>query len=202
MIQCEGQMSLMDLLAPAVVNKEPPILLSEGQTVYKVVRGDVETHVVTGETWTCNESNRGDRLKRMDGCWDCTWNTQINKVVFEDRGYAESVATRYLAENEHILAQNICATNVVAYQYEYNDRKITNFYSVLENGNVYYNYGSMYEHIGKYDEIKKFEEDRMRHIDSYGYTELKEYHPKYANMYKCKKHGAWLYAKARYEFIG
>ena len=39
--ECEGQMSLkdlMDLIAPVVVDNEPPILLSEGQTVYKVVR--------------------------------------------------------------------------------------------------------------------------------------------------------------------
>ena len=40
--ECEGQMSLkdlMDLIAPVVVDNEPPILLSEGQTIYKVVRG-------------------------------------------------------------------------------------------------------------------------------------------------------------------
>ncbi len=203
MIQCEGQLSLMDLLTPMpAADYEPPHLLREGQTVYKVVRGDVETHIVTGETWICGEGNRGYRLKRMGGCCDCTWNIQINQVVFTDRESAERVATRYLAENEHILASDIRATNVVAYQYEYNDRKITNFYSVLENGNVYYHYGSMYEHIGKENEIKKFEENRRGHIGSYGYTELKEYHPKYANMYKCQKHGTWLYATARYEFIG
>ena len=202
MIQCEGQLSLMDLLAPLAVDNEPPCLLREGQPIWKVVRGDVEKHIVTGETWTCGEGNRGYRLKRIGGCWDCTWNTQINKVVFADRESAESVATQYLAENEHILAQNIRATNVVAYQYEYNDSKITNFYSVLGNGNVYYHYGSMYEHIGKEKEIKKFEEDRREHIGSYGYAELKDYHPEYVNMYKCAKHGTWLYAAARYEFIG
>lgn len=35
-----------------------------------------------------------------------------------------------------------------------------------------------------------------------GYTELEDYQPKYANMYKCSKQGSWLYAAARYEFIG
>ncbi len=204
MIQCEGQISIMDLIAPmpAADYEKPPHLLREGQAVYKVVRGDVETHIVTGETWTCGEGNRGYRLKRMGGCWDCTWNTQINQAVFTDRESAERVATRYLAENEHILASDIRATNVVAYQYEYNDRKITNFYSVLKNGNVYYHYGSMYEHIGEENEIKKFEENRRGHIGSYGYTELKDYHPKYVNMYKCQNHGTWLYATARYAFIG
>lgn len=81
MIQCEGQLSLMDLLSLIAADNEPPRLLREGQTVYKAVRGDVETHIVTGETWTCGEGNRGYRLKRMGGCWDCTWNIQINKVV-------------------------------------------------------------------------------------------------------------------------
>lgn len=202
MNQCDGQMNLMDLLAPVATDNESPRLLSEGQTVYKAVRGDVETHIVTGETWTCGEGNRGYRLKRMGGCWDCTWNIQINKVVFAERESAESVATQYLAENEHILARDIRATNVVAYQYEYNDRKITNFYSVLENGNVYYHYGSMFEHIGKENEIKEFEKGRKKYIDFCGYKELKDYQPEYANMYKCSKKGTWLYAAARYEFIG
>ena len=54
----------------------------------------------------------------------------------------------------------------------------------------------------KKDEIKKFEEGRREHIDAYGYAELKDYQPEYANMYKCTKHGTWLYAAARFEFIG
>lgn len=38
MKQCEGQISLMDLLAPVIRTAEIPCLLHEGQTVYKVVR--------------------------------------------------------------------------------------------------------------------------------------------------------------------
>lgn len=52
-----------------IADNEPPHLLREGQTVYKVVRGDVETHIITGETWTCSEGNRGYRLKRMVICY-------------------------------------------------------------------------------------------------------------------------------------
>lgn len=202
MVQCAGQMSLMDLYAPLIAANEPPILLTEGQTLYKVVRGDIEMDIVTGETWTCGEGNRGYRLKRISGCWDCTWNVQINKVVFSDRESAERIAAQYLAGNDHILAKDIRVTNVVAYQYEDDYRKIINFYSVLENGDIYYHYGRMYEHIGKSEEIKKFEDDRKQHLKSDGYTELEDYQPKYANMYKCSKQGSWLYAAARYEFIG
>jgi hypothetical protein len=202
MIQCEGQLSLMDLLSPIAADNEPPRLLREGQMVYKVVRGDVETHMVTGETWTCGEGNRGYRLKRIGGCWDSTWNLQINKTVFTDLEVAKRVAEQYLAENEHILAHDIRAIRVVAYRYKYNGRGITNFYAVLKDGNVYYRYGSMYEHIGKENEIKEFEKGRKKYIDFCGYKELKDYQPEYANMYKCSKKGTWLYAAARYEFIG
>lgn len=69
MIQCEGQISIMDLLAPVIRTAEIPCLLHEGQTVYKVVRGDVETHTVQKRTWTCGGNNRGYDL---DG--DVTWN--------------------------------------------------------------------------------------------------------------------------------
>lgn len=47
MVQCAGQMSLMDLYAPLIAANEPPILLTEGQTLYKVVRGDIEMDIVT-----------------------------------------------------------------------------------------------------------------------------------------------------------
>lgn len=202
MKQCEGQISLMDLITSTATKDVPLILLAEGQTVYKVVRGDIETHIVTGETWICGGDNRGYRLKKADGCWDCTWNTQINKVVFVNLEAARRVVEQYLAENEHILARDIHAIRVVAYRYEYNRRKITNFYSVLENGNVYYCYGSMYEHIGTEAEIKEFEKKRKKFTKYRGYKELKGYQPEYANMYKCPKHGIWLYAAARYGFIG
>lgn len=202
MEQCYGQMSLMEFFMSIDHKNEPPILLSEGQTVYKVVRGDIETHIVTGETWECGGGNRGYRLKRIDGCWDCTWNTQINQTVLTDLEAAKRVAELYLAKNEHILANDIHAIKVVAYSHKYNGSEIINFYATLKDGNVYYHYGSMYEHIGKKDEIKKFEEGRREYINSQEYAELENYQPEYANMYKCTKGDKeWIYAAARYEFI-
>ena len=195
MIQCEGQMNLMDLLTP-VACKEPPMLLSEGQMVYKVVRGDVYERIVEKRTWTCGDNNRGYDLDE-----GITWNTQIGKVVFADREPAEQVANRYLAENEHILASDIKATEVVAYRYEYMGREIICFYSVLEDENVYFKYGSMYGHIGKKAEIKKFEEDRRQCMElNGGYAVLENYHPQYKNMYKCNQ-DSWLYGEARYGYI-
>lgn len=200
MIQCDGQISMFDFIKESsVANQEIPILLRDGQTVYKVVRGDVETQVVSGKSWVCSENNRGYRLKR-ESCWDCTWNSQIGNVVFTDLEAAKAVADKYLSENEHILGKDIRAERVIAYRYESNDCEIINFYAELESGDVYFKYGCMYEHIGKNKEICDFEEERQINIKFQGYAELEDYKPEYANMYKCHKRGSWLYAAARYEF--
>ncbi len=143
MKQCEGQISLMDLITSTATKDVPLILLAEGQTVYKVVRGDIETHIVTGKTWTCGGDNRGYDL---DG--DVTWNSQIGKIIFTSREPAERVAQEYLAEYEHILAENIRATGVIAYRYEYRGREIVQSYSILEDGTFYFKYGSSYEYAG------------------------------------------------------
>ena len=195
MIQCEGQMSLMDLLTPVATDNEPPRLLSAGQTVYKVVRGDVEECIVGERTWSCGVNNRGYDLDK-----GVTWNTQIDEVVFTEKEPAERVAEQYLLENEHILGKDIRATRVVAYRYMYFGREVINFYAVLDNGDVYFRYGSMYQHIGKKDEIKEFEKARSKHIESTGYEELSDFQPEYKTMYK-RKHKSWLYAEAGFEYF-
>lgn len=63
--------------------------------MYKVALGDIEQSVVTPETWLCGRDNRGYRLKK-ENCWDVTWNTQINKVVFTTTEPAMQVAWQYL----------------------------------------------------------------------------------------------------------
>lgn len=197
MIQCEGQMNLMDLLVPETTSNEAPVMLTEGQKVYKVVRGDVYEHTVGGRTWNCGNNNRGYDLD-----YDTTWNTQIGRYVFTDRESADKVAAQYLEENlQHILGKDIWTTEVVAYRVCPNERDVIQWYAVLENGDIYFHYGSKYEHIGKKKEIKQFEENRKYYIGSDGYTELQDYKPEFKNMYKCDKSDAWLYAEARYNII-
>ena len=197
MIQCEGQMNLMDLLVPETTPNEAPVMLTEGQKVYKVVRGDVYEHTVGGRTWNCGNNNRGYDLD-----YDTTWNTQIGRYVFTDRESADKVAAQYLEENlQHILGKDIRTTEVVAYRVWPNERDVIQWYAVLENGDIYFCYGSKYEHIGKKKEIKQFEENREYYISSDGYTELQDYKPEFKNMYKCDKSDAWLYAEARYNII-
>ena len=199
MEQLEGQLSLTDIFQNFIrptFNQQTPMLLHEGQTVYKAVRGDVETHIVQKRTWTCDVNNRGYDL---DG--DVTWNSQIDKIVFTTREPAERIARQYLAEHEHILAEDIKATEVVAYRYECYEREVIQAYAVLENGTYYFKYGGMYDHIGKKAEIKKFEEERQRCIEHNDtYAVLENYTPRYKNMYKCE-HSSWLYATARYQYF-
>lgn len=199
-----GQISLTDLMdffASQSKPEEPQIMLHEGQKVYKVIRGDVEEHIVTGESWICGENERGYRLKRVAGCWDVTWNRSIGVNVFTDLQEANAKAHEYIAENDCLLSGDIKAKEVVAYKYVYDGREIIRFYAVLDDDSVYYDYGSMYDHIGTNEEIKKFKnemnENRKRQS---GYKEISDYKPVFSNMYKCK-YGTWKYAEARYQYI-
>lgn len=199
-----GQISLTDLfnfMSPQVKKEEPPILLHEGQRVYKVIRADVEEDIVTGKSWVCGESNRGYTLKRIEGCWDVTWNSSVGVYVFTDLQEAYAKAEQYIAENDCILAGNINAKEVVAYRYLYHGREIISFYAILNDNTVYFHYGSMYEHIGKKEEISKFESERNESIEREGYEEIADYHAVFHNMYRCKDN-EWIYAAARYQYFG
>lgn len=101
--ECEGQMSLkdlMDLIAPVVVDNEPPILLSEGQTVYKVVRGDVEECIAREE--------HGFAAKIIEAMTSIkVWHgihrlTRLYLLIWKQQS---RVAERYLAEHEHVLGK-------------------------------------------------------------------------------------------------
>lgn len=198
-----GQISItdyMNFLYSQPKPKEPQILLYEGQKVYKVIRGDVDEHIVTGETWVCGENNRGYRLKRISGCWDVVWNTSIGVSVFTDKSDANKKAEQYFAENECIRTEDIKAKEVVAYRYVYNGTEITNFYAVLNDGMIYYHYGSIYEHIGTRKEIAEFEKNMHECMEQNICEEIADYRPVFHNMYKCNG-GSWKYAEARYQYI-
>lgn len=203
MNQIDGQISLtdlFDLMSPQKKTMEPPILLREGQKVYKVIRGDVEECIVTGRSWVCFETNRGYTLKRLGGCWDVVWNDSIGVNLFTDLKEANEKTEKYLIENDCIRAGDIKAKEVFAYKYLYNDREIVSFYAVLEDDTVYYKYGGMYEHIGTMKEMAGFEKDMHNDRKRDGYEEIADYLPVFTNMYKCKN-DTWLYAAARYQYF-
>lgn len=94
-----GQISLFGYMLTNKETADPPILLHECQKVYKVIRGDVEESIVTGEkSWICGENNRGYRLKRCAGGWDVTWNNSIGINTFTNLQEAKEKANNYLAK--------------------------------------------------------------------------------------------------------
>lgn len=89
------QLSFFDLEG---IKPEPEVLLNVSQHIYKVVRGDVDELIYTGETWLCDEGKeRGYRLKHLKGCYDCTWNREIGSIVFYNREDACTVAKKISA---------------------------------------------------------------------------------------------------------
>lgn len=114
-----GQINMFDIINPAEEIKEPPILLSIGQTVYKVVRGDIgELYVYDEKSWICGDGNeRGYRLKEKGSGYDCAWNRSIGVDVFTDYTSAESTALSYINSHDVMLGAEIKASEVIAYRY-------------------------------------------------------------------------------------
>ena len=196
----------------APLTKEPPILLQEGQIVYKVLRCDIIPYKVSGSTWTYNEGKqRNYDLLTLDEhpSHSICSNTSINNGTFLTLEDAESWQAKMIeVEGDDLLqAKNMKIKEVVAYSYIFSDfykngtdREIINFYAVLDNGLIYVHSGSKYEHC--YKDIKKgvkeYEEDKERLLEyNKDITELSNYMPALQNMYKTN-HDTWDWAEARY----
>lgn len=202
------QMSLFDYMDEdksihinPVEKKEPPILLKNGQHVYKLVKAEIYECVVDEEkSWICGTNDRGYRLRVIGGCWDCTWNKEIGINCFTTLAEAEKESNKKISEYVHIKKEQILPVRTVAYQYKHFENIYTNFYCVLPDGKIYSHFGSMYEHITSKtkEEIKKFEEQRRNHIKSSDYKELSDFNPTFKTMYKCSNLSSWEYAEARY----
>lgn len=198
---CDGQMNLFEWLHQQAMplQEESPILLHPGDKVYLVVRGDIEEHTVINRTW---ELAGGDRGYDLDS-WQ-TWNSKIGRTTFTSYEDAEKAANEYIATNvsDVILAKDIKPVKVVAYSYAGYEDDVIDYYAILEDGNIYYRYGSLYEHIGTDIEIKKFEKDMADTIKNHkDIIILEDYNPIFKNMYKVDNKDNWLYAAARYQYF-
>ena len=145
--ECKGQMELTDYL-----NNEPPILLHIGETVYKVVRGDVEEMYVYNEkSWLCGENERGYRLKHHGGGYDCCWNKSIGLDVFRNYEEALKVANKYLETSDCIRAEEIKPVKTVAYRYtrKTDGKEMVSFYADIGNDLLYMKDFMTYDHICK-----------------------------------------------------
>lgn len=185
--------------------KEPPILLSKGQTVYLVNKAEViKCTVSDGEnSWICGENNRGYRLVRENGLYSCTWNDMfLNKEAFTDYESARQKADEYLKSHDRIiLASDIKPISTVAYSYirDCDNREMTAFYCDLENDMYYIKEFMTYHHIIKGKKaIKKFMEQQEFKYDNP--KEIEGFLPHFKNMYKCTRQSDWDYAECEYTY--
>ncbi len=199
--ECEGQMTIADYLSG-----EPEILLKAGEHVWKVVLGDIFEYEVEDWTYLCGKGDRGYGLIDIESStkdfhtYSRAWNSSLGASDFKCREDAERLAAQNLKKCEHILAKNMNAERIVAYQVEYRGHDHVDWYAELGNGLIYYQYGSMYDHIGTEKEIENFERKLYENRGNISWNEpvrLEDYQPNFKNMYKCKKEN-WLYAGAKY----
>lgn len=98
------QMSIFDI----IVESEPmiPLLLNKGDTVYKVVLGEIEKFSVLNN-FLEGYSDRGYRLLRETGGYDFTHNGDIGVNVFKSLDEAKKLAMRNLLECKTLILNEI-----------------------------------------------------------------------------------------------
>lgn len=208
--ECEGQTDIFDFIK----EPEPEILLAPGEHVWKVVRGDILEYEVEDWTYTCGKEkeNRGYGLIYIDPekpdsdvrTYSRAWNTTIGNTVFKSIDEAKKKAAENMKIYEHILASDMHPKKIVAYEIIANGHRNVEWYAELDNDLIYFNYGCMYCHIGTKKEIKEFDKKISSYKELTQYRsmrELKDFEPRFENMYKCKDHENWLYAGARYGYM-
>ncbi len=185
--------------------EEPQILLSKGQAVYLVNKADVIKCKVSYDenSWICGENNRGYRLIKDIGGYDCTWNDRIlGKEAFTDYESAKQKADEYLKSHDGIiLAGDIKPIDTVAYSYirDCDSRKMTAFYCDLGDDVYYIKEFMTFHHIIKGKKaIKKFMEQQEFKYDSP--KEIDYFVPHFKNMYKCTEQSDWDYAECGYTY--
>lgn len=185
--------------------EEPPILLNKGQTIYLVNKGEVVKCTVSAEedSWICGENNRGYRLVKDSGLYDCTWNDKIlGKEAFTDYASARDKADEYMkTHNGIILAGEIKPISTVAFSYirDCDNRELTAFYCDLGSDMYYIKAFITYHHIAKGKKaIKKFMEQQEFKYDNP--RKIDNFIPHFKNMYKCTEQSDWLYAECEYTY--
>lgn len=205
--ECTGQTSIFDFIK----DLESEIKLHPGEHVWKVLKGDIFEYEVEDWTYTCGDGDRVYGLIYIDPedpnsefhTYSRAWNSALGESIFKSIEDAKKKAAENLNKYEHILAADINPKRVVAYEIIANGYTSKAWYAELDDNLFYFNYGSMYYHIGPEEEIKEFNRkiSSYKELTKYRSTrELKDFKPKFENMYKCN-HDKWLYAGARYGYI-
>lgn len=206
------QISLFDIFSNMGLSNtgdEVPNLLTAGQYIYRVIRGEIEKFTYTGENWLCS-SGRGYRLQNLEKTgYDCCWNRTLGEDAFQTYEEAATKAEENkkkacMITKEQLQAVPVFEKKVYAYQY---GKVSKSGYLILENGWVYVARGMMYKHLYQFESAEKAKKWMDANFEKkYLSSEVKEkriYEDvdmpiEFKNMYKCKKGTDWHYAEARY----
>lgn len=207
-----GQISLFDMAGflgwEPEKKPEPPTLLTAGQLVWLVKKGDVTEWTFTGENWICGDDGeeRGYRLKGE--CYNCIWNKDIERRAFLEKSQADQRAETYLLTHQVIRKEEIQPIEVKAWSYirGVDERRMITFYAILPDGKVYIKEFMTFHHIidyGSVEKARKALEKRFMKQREFEYAEIVEVENpldvcSFKNMYPCRKEVDWDYAESEY----
>ncbi len=196
-----GQLNIFDLVRE---QQEPEYKteLTAGQRIWRVVKGDIEECRVHNEKpWKLTDGGYGYRLQIGSG-WGVTTSSELGAVAFLNKEAADKVAHDFLITHEVILSENIIPKETVAYQYvrECDNRIMTAFYSMLEDGKVYIKEFMTYAHMmlpqHSKKAIKAFE--KQKEFDYCDVVKVSNPEIVLKNMYLVRDSSDWDYAESRY----
>lgn len=201
------KMTQLDIssLLPPVTEKTAPVLLKEGDTVYLVVKGDIEEYFVAERTWTYgnNDEERGYRIINKISSSDYFTNNKelSNSIAFTDFDAAKKKALEYLAAHPNvIMAGDIKPLSVTAYSYirKIDNRKLISYCCDLGDDTYYLKGFITYEHIiiGKKKALKEFKNQ----TEMEKAVEYSDFEPEFKNMYKCTDLSNWDYGESKYNY--
>lgn len=204
--ECTGQIGIFDLMTENVYQNVAIKDLTQGQYVFRVLKGDIKELVATGEKWQTSDGSVCYRLMSLgknDRTYDVAKSEELNTSVFVCKNDAAIMAESYLLQHDVIKADKIKPVNVIAYSYvrSCDQRNMISFYSELENGMVYIKGFMTYDHLILEKNKKKFLKLFMEQQE-FKYENPKEimYLPCYKNMYKTSELSDWDYAEAAYTY--
>lgn len=189
-----------------------PIIFHEGDIIYQVLRAEIIPYRVAAHTWEYDTEDgvgRGYQLDTLDEhpSHNTVWNHSTNFFKTLEEANKKAELMRETIGDDLLPKEQMNIAEVKAYTYIYSDfyrdgtdRKIVNFYAILDNGMIYLHTGSTYEHCYNNVEvgIAEFEKDKAELLKYHkGITELSDYVPTLQNMYK-SSHDTWDWAEARY----
>lgn len=202
----EGQISIFDWLAEADEKKEDPTMLSPGQKVWMVIKGDIQEYKVTDEAPWNYTGRLVYRLQQDNGLY---WTLPVNElgsIFFLDCDAAQKKANEYFnVHTDVIFAHQIkpVETKVYSYIRDCDGRELFSYYAILPDGKVYVKKFMEYEHIVAFNSVENARESMKtdffrQQAFQYASPQEKDIVPTFKNMYRCKNDSGWLYATAWY----